>query len=138
MGADHDLAINATGLGGGEQVRRRHVAHDLGRRRHADGYGPGDDLVVELLADGEARADHRDRRQIIRGEGAGERLLTAGLPSLKMTAASYPAAWALSALMGKSQVPRWISATCGSVVDAGVKSPGSQPLSNVLARGPGG
>jgi hypothetical protein len=35
-------------------------------------------------------------------------------------------------------VPRWISATCGSVAEAGVKSEASQPLWEVLAVAPGG
>jgi hypothetical protein len=33
----------------------------------------------------------------------------------------------LAALSSKKQVPRWIRAICGSVAEAGVKSPGSQP-----------
>jgi len=34
---------------------------------------------------------------------------------------------ALFALSSKVQVPRWISATAGSLAGAGAKSPGSQP-----------
>jgi hypothetical protein len=44
-----------------------------------NGHGTRLDLVVQLLADREARADNRDRRQIISREGAGERLIAAGL-----------------------------------------------------------
>ena len=37
-----------------------------------------------------------------------------------------------------SQVPRWISAISGAVVEAGVKSPGSQPAFDELGSAPGG
>ena len=58
-------------------------------------------------------------------------------PSLKMIAASYPAAAALAALTSKVQVPRWINATAGPVGAAG-KSAASQPESVVPASPAGG
>jgi hypothetical protein len=55
-----------------------------------------------------------------------------------MMTASYPAASALLAFTSKSQAPRWISATCGSVAEAGVKSLASHPEVELPASGPGG
>ncbi len=60
-----------------------------------------------------------------------------GWPSLKMIAASYPAAAAFAAFTAKSQPPRWISAICGAVVEAGVKSAGWHPAFE-LGSGVGG
>ena len=54
-----------------------------------------------------------------------------GWPSLKITTAEAPAAWAFWALTWKVQVPRWISATLPAGKPA--KSAASQPLVEVLS-----
>jgi hypothetical protein len=53
-----------------------------------------------------------------------------GWPSLKITAALAPAAWALAALIANEHVPRCISATLPAVNP--VKSAASQPLDEVF------
>jgi hypothetical protein len=59
-----------------------------------------------------------------------------GWPSLKITTATAPAAWAFATLTEKLQLPRWMTAMLPGVKPA--KSAASQPLVELLSVGPGG
>src|SRR5436190_19357742 len=58
-----------------------------------------------------------------------KRLVRPGLPSLKMTAAEAPAAWALATFWANVHVPRWISAMLPAPNPA--KSEAWQPLAEL-------